>query len=227
MIILSGSSGGVGKDMTPSLLKLDDVIGIFNTSAVESHNEKLVYEKLDVSSAGAVKAFAKKWGPNISNITLINAAAVKKDALVINHSEDDWDRIMDVNLKGGFLMIKAFLPYMISQNWGRIIHLSSLGAIQGASGTIAYSAGKSALFGMSRVLAKEYARFNITSNILVLGYFETGLYNSLSDAEKKRLLEKVPSKSLGKAADIANAVEFLIKSGYVNGSSINIDGGSD
>ena len=78
---------------------------------------------------------------------------------------------------------------------------------------------------MSRVLAKEYARFNITSNVLVLGSFEEGLFNTLSDNLKNKLLEQIPSKQLGKVSNIANAVDFLIKSEYVNGAVINIDGG--
>lgn len=228
MIILTGASGGIGKEILPQLLEIDDVIGIYNETAPnKSLSRKLVYEQMDLGKTSAIKAFVAKWGSKLSKITLIHAAAFKKDALTIDCTKADWQRIMNVNLRGDFLLTKALLPRMIKQSWGRIIHISSLGGVQGALGTIAYSSGKTALFGLSRVLAKEYARFNITSNILVLGYFGAGLYNELSEVEKKKLLNKIPAKSLGNVSNIANAVDFLIKSEYVNGATINIDGGAD
>jgi NAD(P)-dependent dehydrogenase (short-subunit alcohol dehydrogenase family) len=132
---------------------------------------------------------------------------------------------MGVNLRGNFLLTKALIPHMISDRWGRFVHISSLGGMEGNPGTIAYSTSKAGLVGMSRVLAKEYARFNITSNILVLGAFETGMYLKLPDELKKEILDRIPSRSLGNVSNIVNAVDFLIKSEYVNASVINIDGG--
>ena len=114
---------------------------------------------------------------------------------------------------------------MMEDNWGRVIHISSHGAIDGDVGTMAYSASKSGLIGMSRVLGKEYARFKITSNVLVLGAFETGLFLELSDEQKDKIQKKISSKKLGNPSNIVNAIDFLIKSEYVNGSTINIDGG--
>jgi 3-oxoacyl-[acyl-carrier protein] reductase len=114
---------------------------------------------------------------------------------------------------------------MIENNWGRIIHISSIAGYLGAVGTIPYGLSKTSLIGMSRGLAKEYAKFNITSNILDLGYFETGLFNKLKDEIKKQLLSQIPSKKLGNIKNIVNCINFLIKSEYVNGTKINIDGG--
>ena len=132
---------------------------------------------------------------------------------------------MGVNLKGSFLLTKAFLPYMIENKWGRIVQISSVGGLQGALGTLAYSTSKSGLLGMSRVLAKEYARFGITSNVLVLGHFKGGMFDVLTDEVKGELLKQIPTKTLGDVSSVANAIEFLIKSKYVTGSTINIDGG--
>ena len=132
--------------------------------------------------------------------------------------------VMQVNLKGNFLLTQGLLPQMIQEKCGRIIHISSVIGMSGRVGTVAYSASKTALLGMSRVLASEYGRFNITSNILNLGYFESGLADTLKGDVKKEVLSRIPSKSFGKISDIANAVEFLIKTGYVNGSVITIDG---
>ena len=115
---------------------------------------------------------------------------------------------------------------MIESKYGRIVYTSSKGAVNGDVGALSYSATKSAIIGMSNVLAKEYARFNITSNVLMLGAFETGMYLNLSEKKKKKILELIPSKKLGSVDNIVNAIEFLMKSDYVNGSIINIDGAS-
>ena len=112
---------------------------------------------------------------------------------------------MLVNLKANFLLTKKLLNYMIKDRWGRIIHIASNGAINGEPGTIAYSTSKSGLIGMSRVLSKEYAIFNITSNVLSLCAFDTGLYSSLDEKIKKKIINNIPSKKLG------NAIIFLPK----------------
>jgi 3-oxoacyl-[acyl-carrier protein] reductase len=133
--------------------------------------------------------------------------------------------VLNVNLRGNFILTKAILPFMIKDDWGRVIHISSRGGIDGDVGTISYSSSKSALIGMSSVLAKEYAKFNITSNVLVLGTFDTGMYRKLPDKQKNSILKRIPSRKFGNVSDIYYAIDFLIKSGYVTSSIINIDGG--
>jgi len=225
MIILTGSTGGIGKEIIKHLSKIDGVIGIYNKSSVKDMpNDKIVYEKLNMEDPGDIKSFAQKWKGKCSRLTLVHSAVLNIDGLFANYKESDWNRVMQVNLKGNFLLTQAILPQMIQEKWGRIIHISSVVGMSGRVGTVAYSASKTALLGMSRVLASEYGRFNITSNILNLGYFESGLADTLSGDVKKEVLGRIPSKSFGKISDIAHAVEFLIKSGYVNGSVVTIDG---
>lgn len=226
MIILTGASGGIGKELVTHLVSIDDVVGIYHSSLPTSVDKRLRYERINLEDFNAIAAFAKKWGPTASHITVIHAAVSKKDNLVVNYKEADWDSAMNINLKANFLLSQALLPFMIQKRWGRIIHISSLGGTEGRPGTIAYSVSKAGLVGMSNVLAKEYARFNVTSNILMLGHFDTGLFHALQDEEKKRLLDSIPSKTLGSVSNIAHAVEFLIKAEYVNGAVINIDGGA-
>ena len=225
MIILTGSSGGIGKGLIGHLSKIDNVIGTYNKSPVkDAPGDKISYEKLDIEDPKAIGSFAQKWKGRLPHLTLVHSAVLNIDGLFANYKEPDWDKVMRVNLKGNFLLTQALLPQMIQEKWGRIIHISSVIGMEGRVGTVAYSASKTALLGMSRVLASEYGRFNITSNILNLGYFESGLADTLSGDVKKEILGRIPSKSFGKTADIAHAVEFLIKSGYVNGSVITIDG---
>ena len=112
---------------------------------------------------------------------------------------------------------------MVKQKWGRIIHLSS---IRVASGTLSYSTTKHGLLGMSKVLAKEYAKFNITSNCLILGAFNTGMFKGLKEKVKKEMINQIPSRKLGDIESIANAIKFIVNSPFVNGASIQIDGGA-
>jgi 3-oxoacyl-[acyl-carrier protein] reductase len=226
MIILTGASGGIGQEIINHLCVLDDVVGFYNTTLPDNHKgSKIIYEKVNIENKSEVDRFVENWKLKLTNITLVHCAAAKVDGLAVNYSLEDWDKVMGVNLRGNFILTQALLPRMMEDNWGRVIHISSLGAIDGDVGTIAYSASKSGLIGMSRVLGKEYARFKITSNVLVLGAFETGLFLELSDEQKDNIQKKIPSKKLGDSSNIVNAIDFLIKSKYVNGSTINIDGG--
>jgi len=226
MIILSGASGAIGQGLTKNLSTTDSIVGLYNETLPKSPTDQnLSYEKVDLTSSEEISSFVERIGPKISNLTLIHSAGLKIDGLSIEYNEADWDQMMSLNLKGSFLLSKALLPFMIEEQWGRIIHFSSLGATSGSAGAVAYSTAKTGILGMSRALAKEYARFNITSNVLVLGHFPGGMYEALSPEVKKELLSQVPSRKLGDVTDIVNAVNFLIKSGYVNGATINIDGG--
>lgn len=225
MIILTGSTGGIGRELVEYLSNIDKVMGIYNKSSIKcAQDGKICYEKVDIENPHEIKSFVQKWKGKISNLTLIHSAVLNIDGLLATYKEEDWDKVMRVNLKGNFLLTQALLPLMIQEKWGRIIHFSSVVGMKGRVGTIAYSASKTALLGMSRVLASEYGRFNITSNILNLGYFESGLIDTLSEEARKDILNRLPSKSFGKISNIAHAVEFLIKSEYINGSVVTIDG---
>lgn len=226
MIILTGASGGIGRGIVNSLSEIDSVLGIYNKTTPDSlDNDRIKFKNLDIENPDEVKSFVKKYSNQLSNITLVHCAASNVDGLAAQLTLQDWDRVIGANLRANFILTQALLPQMISDKWGRIIHISSRRGFDGAPGTIAYSTSKTGLIGMSNVLAQEYARFNISSNVLVLGIFEAGLFLELSETEKKKILEKVPSKKPGDPVDISNAIKFIINSGYVNASTINIDGG--
>jgi 3-oxoacyl-[acyl-carrier protein] reductase len=226
MIVVTGASGGIGTEMLASLIDLDKVIGIYNSNLPKKDfNSKVIFSKVNLASVENINKFVQNNKKILKNITLIHCAVIKIDSPVFNFKETDWEKIIDVNIKANFFLTKALLPFMIKNNWGRIIHISSVAGYQGALGTIPYGLSKTALTGLSRGLAKEYAKFNITSNVIELGYFNCGLFNSLSDLVKKQLLSQIPSKKLGGIKNIINCIRFLIDSEYVNGSKINIDGG--
>ena len=228
MIILTGSSGGIGKELLKHLIKLDKVIGVYYTNKPNPKNLKNAsFEKVNLTNEKNILKFIEKFRSKLKKISLINCAAFKKDSLIINTSSNDWDRILNTNLKSNFLLTKHLIKIMVQQKWGRIIHFSSSGAIKGDIGTGAYSASKSGLIGLSSVICKEYAKFNITSNIIELGAFDTGLYKKLNKKKRSQIIKNIPSQKLGSTINIFNAIKFLINSDYVNSSSIKIDGGAN
>ena len=229
MILLTGASGGIGNLLLKDLSKIDKVIALHKRKL---NNEKkyknVTYVKLNIEDKNQVESFVKNYSKKIKRAIIIHCAVINKDNLAIKYNIDDWEECMRINLRGNFILTKALLKYMIKNNWGRIIHITSKRAIDGEPGTIAYSTSKSGLLGMSKVLSKECAIFNITSNVLSLGYFDTGdtgLYSLLDEKIKKKIIKDIPSRRLGEVSNIFNAIKFIIDSDYVNGAVINIDGG--
>ena len=135
--------------------------------------------------------------------------------------------MIEINLVSNFMICKFILKKMIFANWGRIIFLSSTGAKRGEIGTSGYSASKTGLIGLSKVISKEYGLYNITSNILELGAFDVGMYKKLANTEKLKIKEKIPNKKLGNIDEIFQTIKLLIKSKFINGSVLKIDGGAD
>ena len=226
MIVLTGASGGIGQAILPALAALDSVVAIYNRTFPEIIGlDNVMTQQMDLTSESEVTRFVAEIKGRLEKITLIHAAALSRDGLAAKYNTDDWDQVINVNLRGNFLLTRALLIPMMEESWGRIISISSLAGMRGMLGTLAYSTAKTGLLGMSRVLANEYARFGITSNVLIPGYFNTGLIKTLSEKKLNLILSSIPSKRLGDPSNIVNAIEFLIKSEYVNGSTINIDGG--
>jgi 3-oxoacyl-[acyl-carrier protein] reductase len=137
----------------------------------------------------------------------------------------EWDRVVDVSLKGSFLMSQAFLKTMIRDKWGRIINVSSVVAEDGVAGATAYAAAKAGLDGLTRTLAKEYARYGILVNTLALGYFDGGMTHELSEEKRKAVLSRVPLKRFGDVSELTEAIRYLMATNYVTGTKLRIDGG--
>jgi len=226
MVILSGASGGIGQSVIPLLLQDHQVIGLYHAHRPTlPASDRLTLEQVDLTSAASVSALIETLKPTLERVTVVHCAVQSIDGLAAQYREEDWDAVMNVNLKGDFLLTKALLPIMMQHQWGRIVHISSVAGEEGVPGVIGYAASKTGVLGMSRVLAKEYARFGITSNVLRLGYFDVGLIDQLSEKFKNQILDAIPSKKLGRVDSIVHAVNFLIQADYANGAVISIDGG--
>ena len=223
LILFFGSSGGIGQELNKILIKKYKVISFYNKTRI-SKKGKLT-KKINFLSNKDINNISKIVNLNNYRIIILNFASIKIDKLSLYVEEKDYKKTMEVNVNGFFKVINKVIPFMMKNKWGRVINVSSTGGILGDKGTILYSMSKNATLSMMRVMSKEYGKFNITFNTLKLGNFNLGLFKKLNKEYRKKLLNKVPSKKTGDIKDILFAIDFLIKANYVNGSSINIDGG--
>jgi 3-oxoacyl-[acyl-carrier protein] reductase len=171
-----------------------------------------------------VRAVTEELGPPV--IVVANAGA-NKDGLAVRYDLADWDRLLRVNVTGAFVSIQAALPAMMKARWGRIVAVSSAIALRGNAGQSAYGASKSALVGMVRSLAKEYAARGVTANVLCPGFVETEMTTGLPEKARQALDEGIPAGRVGTVEEIAAAIRFLAseEASYVNGAVVAVDGG--
>jgi acetoacetyl-CoA reductase/3-oxoacyl-[acyl-carrier protein] reductase len=222
MIIITGASKGIGKFLFDIYSgKRIDVIGTYNTSLHNLSN----LTKLDVTDESQVKEFYQSNSLILNDITLINCAGKNANAITRKFETDIFREIIDVNVIGTFLMIKYALNYMREAGFGRIINFSSVVPQTGVPGTIAYSSSKSAIWGLTKTVAKENAKENITCNCLNLGYFKIGMTQDIPPKKIETILSSIPMNKFGDPINIYNAIEFLRASDYISGSSIDINGG--
>lgn len=225
MIIITGSSSGLGNKITEMLLEFDNIICTHFKNEIYFGNKNLKSQYLDLTDYKSIDKFITKNKNSFNNLTLVNLSTYSKDGLFYDYDNIEWKKTFDVNVNGPFYLIKKLLPVMISNKYGRIINISSYLANNGAVGASAYSSSKSALIGFTKTLSKEYARFNILSNIIELGYFNYGLTEKLDSKTLNELKKKIPTRSFGESKEIVEAIKLLIKSKYVNGAQIKINGG--
>jgi 3-oxoacyl-[acyl-carrier protein] reductase len=227
MIVLTGASGGLGKEVVRNLGAHNNILAIYksNKPNVKQYNSNVEWMHADLLLDSDIKKVCEKVESYREKVTLVNMSAIKRDGLLIDYDPSTWRHVFEVNVTSVFSLIKGILPIMMNDLWGRVILITSTGGVRGDIGTVSYSASKNALFGLSNVLGKEYARYNVTSNILSLGTFDTGLFHELNDKLRSDILKGVPSKKTGEISDIAKAIELIISSEYINRSVINIDGG--
>ena len=158
---------------------------------------------------------------------LVNNAGIARDNLIVRMSEEDWDQVIDTNLKGTFLCIKAFTRPMMKQRWGRIVNVSSVVGLLGNPGQANYVASKAGVIGLTKAVAKELASRHITVNAVAPGFIETAMTSGLNEKARDTLLAQIPLGRLGSPEDVAHAVAFLCseEAGYVTGQVLSVDGG--
>ena len=235
--VVTGAGRGIGRAMALKFAGAGaDVVVISRT---QENSEKVAAEiralgrkawahAVDVSDAAAVNAAAEKILAEAGKVDiLVNNAGVTRDGLLMRMADADWDTVLDTNLKGAFLVTKAFVRSFIKQRSGRIINISSVIGLIGNAGQANYAASKAGLIGFTQSAARELASRGITVNAIAPGFIETDMTAELTEALKAEILKKIPLGCLGQSEDIAAAALYLAGPGarYVTGQVLTVDGG--
>ena len=235
--IITGASQGIGRGMAETFAKAGAHVACVsrNKDNLKSVADSLIknggaasFYTCDVSSLDAFQNTIKEIAENHGSVDiLVNNAGVCKDKLIMRMSEDDWSKVININLKGAFNGIKAVSQIMIKQRSGRIINISSIVGLIGNPGQANYAASKAGLIGLSKSAAKELAPRGITVNAIAPGYIATDMTNQITDQAKESLITKIPLGRIGSPSDIAASALFLAsdEAGYITGQTLTVDGG--
>lgn len=235
--IITGAGQGIGRAISRLLYEdgADIVAADINLSLatetvkeIASSANRAMAIKVDVSSSLEVKETVERIFNEWGRIDiLVNNAGITRDGLLIRMKDEDWDMVLDVNLKGTFNCTKSVLPYMLRQKSGRIVNISSIAGLIGNIGQANYAASKAAIIGFSKSVAREYASRGINVNAVAPGFIDTAMTKRLSPETTKELLSRIPQARFGAPADVAHAVRFLVsdEASYITGQVINVNGG--
>ena len=238
VVLVTGGSRGIGRASALKLASLGARVAVnYNqneaaaaevVAAATASGTDAIMVQGDVSTRegaeAAVKATIERW--NRLDI-LVNNAGITRDQLIMRLSEEDWDAVLDTNLKGAYLCSKLASRQMLRARWGRIINISSVVGQMGNAGQSNYAAAKAGLLGLTKSLAREFASKNITANAIAPGWIETDIVAGISEDARKYVLGQIPLGRYGEPDDVAGAVAFLASdaAAYITGQTLNVDGG--
>ncbi len=239
VVIVTGGTRGIGAAITKAFLEAnakvvatylnnDQKAREFQLSLDEQRRGQLFLRKFDVSNKDDVSSFYNYVNENFPKVhILINNAGLRKDAVCALMKDEEWQQVLDINLTGTFLMSRGIIPLFMKNRYGRIINMSSIGAILALQGQCNYSASKAAQISLAKCLAKELAKKGITVNSICPGFIETELLEGLSQEQLNEYKKQIPMKRIGTTQEVADAVLFLSSknASYITGASIEITGG--
>ncbi len=233
-VFVTGAAKGIGKAIAIAFAKEGSNIVLNYRSAIsdeliaeiESYGVKCFPIQGDVSDFEKAKEIVEKAIEIFGGIdVLVNNAGVTKDGLLMRMTEQDFDAVLNTNLKGSFNMIRHVINGMIKKRSGTIINISSIVGVIGNAGQVNYAASKAGIIGMTKSVAREVASRGITCNAIAPGFIETDMTAGLKEEIVKQMTAQIPMKKLGKAEDIAQTAVFLAKSQYITGQVIHVNGG--
>jgi 3-oxoacyl-[acyl-carrier protein] reductase len=236
--LVTGGSRGIGQSICLRLAEMGATVGINyvsnasaaekTLSAVEGMGGKGFLTCFDVSDGEEVQQAVKDITDTRGPVDiLVNNAGITRDGLMARMKDDDWDRVLNTNLKGAFTCSKAVMKGMMKKRWGRIINITSVIGFLGNAGQVNYAAAKAGLVGLTKSMARELAARNITVNCVAPGYIVTEMTEVLAEDIQEAIKAQIPLGSLGQPEDVAAAVAYLAsaESGYMTGQTLHINGG--
>ena len=236
--VVTGGSRGIGRAICLELARGganvmlcyagNEQAALDTAAACEDLGAKAAAIRCDVSKTDEVKALVDAALQQFGAVhILVNNAGITRDGLLMTMKEDAWDQVLDTNLKGAFLTMKAVARTMMKQRYGRIVNLSSVVGLHGNAGQVNYAASKAGVIGMTKSLAKELASRGVTVNAVAPGFIDTDMTAALPQAARDALLPTIPTQRLGAAEEVAQAVAFLAsdQAAYITGQVLAVDGG--
>ena len=235
--IVTGAAQGIGKVIALGLAKngADIAVSDINEDSlssavkeIEALGRKAIAVKMDVSSLKDCEAMVKKTIDAFGKVDiLINNAGITRDTVLLRMKEEQWDQVIQVNLKGTFNCTKAVIRSMFKQKSGKIINISSVTGAMGNAGQANYSASKAAVMGFTKSIAREYAHCGITVNAVAPGFIKTAMTDAIPEKDRDAMISIIPAKRLGLPEDVADTVCFLASdmANYITGQVIHINGG--
>ena len=235
--IVTGASQGIGETIAVEMAKSGANVFCLarNKNALDSTINKIISNGDKASAYSCDISDNEQFNNIVTNIfkeyesidILVNNAGITNDTLLMRMSDDQWDSVLDINLKGSFTCTRSVIKYMMKKKSGRIINITSIVGLTGNAGQANYAASKAGLIGMTKSIAKEVASRGITANCVAPGWIETAMTEQLSDDLKNKFLSQIPTGKIGYPKDIANTVIFLAskEAEYITGQTITVDGG--
>jgi len=232
-VLITGATGGIGKSLVEKFYNLGSIVFATGTNDEKLANlknqfPKIFIEKFKLNEHDKIEEFVeiiekKSEGLDI----LVNNAGITLDNLSIRLTEENWKKVLDINLTSSFLMCKYVIKKMLKKKYGKIINITSVVGHTGNLGQANYAASKAGIVGFSKSLAIEYAKKNININCVSPGFIKTDMTDKISENFKKVLISKIPSGDLGTGEDVSNCVAFLAsdEARYINGETIHVNGG--
>jgi len=236
--MITGAARGIGKEIAVLFAKEgsdlaicdvnDEILQKTKEEIEKETGRKVIAQKVDVTSFEDTDGFVKKILDNFGKLDiLVNNAGITRDNLVIRMSEEEWDMVLDVNLKGAFNCIKTVTRPMMKARCGKIVNMASIIGVMGNAGQANYAASKGGLIALTKTVAKEMGSRNINVNAIAPGFIRTDMTDKLGEEAKNKLLSFIPLNKMGETSDVANLALFLASddASYITGQVIKVDGG--
>ncbi len=232
-VLITGATGGIGNSLIDKFYNLGATIIATGTNEEKLKNlkknySKLIIEKFQLNDHQEIEKFIEKVDKQVEGLDiLVNNAGVTLDNLSIRLSEENWKKVIDINLTSTFLMCKYMIKKMLKRKYGKIINITSIVGHTGNLGQSNYAASKAGIIAFSKSLAIEYAKKNININCVSPGFIKTEMTDKINEEFKNTLISKIPSGKLGTGDDVSNSVAFLASdmASYINGETIHVNGG--